>query len=259
MKPVYILFALAAAVHAQPALAPPQLGFIKDGAGSFRTVLGIAGNFVLGETTLGAVADAAYSGSFGLLKTDTAIIATDNQGHAIASTDAPAGPASFAFQKDGSPAFAYFASAHLLFQWQGAGFQVLPFDAQLFPAGAVRSVFAPDAAHVGFLVQRIDGLLDIRVLIETGQADSQTSLAGVSEPALMLASGELVYADANGIAIRRPGVTEIHLSAHLPVSFSLAQMGDGWVALTNLSGGARFAVHTTVGRESFYSLPQVSQ
>jgi hypothetical protein len=259
MKFVLILLVLALAAGAQPALAPPQLGFINDGANAFRPVLGIAGNFVLGAPVFAGVDNAAYSGSFGLLKTGAAVLVIDNQGQTIASMAAPAGPAAFAFQPNGSPAFAYFASSHLLYRWQGTGFQTLPFDSDLFPAGAVRSIFAPDAAQVGFLVQRMDGLREIRVLIETGQAGFETPLAGVGAPALMLASGELVYAGANGIGIRRPDGSEIHVGAHLPISFSLTQMGEGWVAVSDLLTGAQFALRTTPGREGLFSLPQVSQ
>jgi hypothetical protein len=259
MKAVPILFLLATAVCAQPALAPPQVGFLQDGANSFRPVFGIAGNFVLGSPAFGGVVSAAYSGSFGLVKTDTAVIVTDNQGQVLATTDTPAGPAAFAFQKDGSPAFAYLASARLLFEWVGAGFQMLAFDSRLFPAGAVCGIFAPDAAHVGFLVQRVNGLRDIRVLIETGQADSQVALAGVTAPALMLASGELVYADANGIAIRKTDASELHIHAQLPARFSFVQMGAGWVGLGDSSSGAQYAIRVAAGREAFYQLPQVDQ
>jgi hypothetical protein len=259
MKPPLILFAFATAVCAQPTLAPPQVGFFQDGANSFRPLLGIAGNFVLGNPALSGVLNAAYSGSSGLVKTDTSVIMTDNQGQALATTDAPSGPALFAFRQDASPAFAYFASAHLLYEWSGTGFQTVPFDAQLFPPAAVRAIFAPDAAHVGFLVQRVDGLRDIRVLTETGEADSQAALAGVTAPALILNSGELVYTCANGIVIRRADASEIHIPAQFPVGISLSQMGTGWAVLTNLTTGANFALRTTPGRESLYLLPEVSQ
>jgi len=38
MKSVVMAFLLAAAASAQPALAPPQVGFLEDGANSFRPV-----------------------------------------------------------------------------------------------------------------------------------------------------------------------------------------------------------------------------
>ena len=259
MKIILVAFMLAAAVCAQTSLAPPQIGFFQDGVNSFRPVLGIAGNFTLADPALTGVSNAAYSGSFGLLKTDTSVIATDNQGKVLATMAAPPGPAAFAFFPDGSPAFVYSAGQNLLFEWYGTGFQMVPFDCQLFPPGAVLAISAPDRWHVAFLIRRDDGLWQIGVLVETGESDSQTALTGLTAPALQLSSGELVYTDANGVVIRKADATEIHLNAQLPASFSLVQMGAGWAQLSDLAGTARFAIRATPGQEGFYFLPEVSQ
>lgn len=259
MKSFVMAFMLAAAAYAQPALAPPQVGFLQDGAHSFRPVWGIAGNFVLGGSTLTGVASAAYSGSFGLVKTDTSVVAMDNLARVLGSVDAPPGPAAFAFFSDGSPAFVYLASANLLFTWSGTAFQMVPFDCQLFTPSAVLGIAAPDRAHVAFLIERNGGLREFRILIESGQADSQIFLGQASAPALRLASGELIYTDSNGVVIRKTDATEIHLNAQLPPSLSFAQMGADWVELSDLASSARFAIRVTPGRESLYFLPEVSQ
>ena len=259
MKRILLALVLAATGWAQPALAPPQIGFVQDGANSFRPVLGLAGNFILAEPVFANVSSAAYSGSFGLLKTDTSVIATDSQGQVRNATDAPRGPANFAFFRDGSPAFAYLPGPNLLFAWYGAGFQMLPFDCQLFPAAAVVGISAPDAAHVVFLVQAGDGLQEISVLTETSQAESQTALPGIAAPALRLASGALVYTDGKGIVIRAADSSEVHLDGQLPPGFSLAPMGADWLELSDLSSTARFAIRVTAGREALYSLPEVDQ
>ncbi|HEV2445046.1 MAG TPA: hypothetical protein VGS58_03960 [Candidatus Sulfopaludibacter sp.] len=259
MKSFLIAFTLAAAACAQPALGPPLAGYLQDGANSLRPVFGIAGNFVLGGSSFSGVSSAAYSGSFGLLKTDTSVIAVDRQGQVLGAMDAPAGPADFAFFSDGSPAFIYLPGPNLLLAWYGAGFQMLPFDCQLFPSSAVVAVSAPDRAHVAFLIQRDHGLGEVRVLSETGEADSQEALPGVDAPALRLSTGELIYPDANGIVIRKADATEIHLNARLPASFAWAQMGAGWVELRDLASSARSALRVTPGHEGLYLLPEVSQ
>lgn len=259
MKSFLMTFTLAAVACAQPALAPPQVGFVQDSANSFRPIFGVSGNFALGGSVFSGVASAAYSGSFGFVKTDTSVFAVDSQARVLAAMDAPAGPADFAFFGDGSPAFVYLANSNLLFQWYGTGFQMVPFDCQLFPSSAVVAISAPDRWHVAFLIQRDHGLGEVRVLIETGESDSQSALPGVRAPALRLSSGELIYTDANGIVIRRAEATEIHLNAQLPASFALAQMGAGWVELSDLASSARFAIRVTPGHEGLYFLPEVSQ
>jgi hypothetical protein len=259
MKPLLMVLILAAAACAQPALAPPQVGFLQDGANSFRPVFGIAGNFVLGDSVLNGVTDASYSGSFALLKTDTSVIAVDSQGQVLGAMDAAAGPADFAFFSDGSPAFVYLPGPNLLFEWYGTGFQMVPFDCQLFPPSAVLAISAPDRAHVAFLIQRDHGPWEIGVLVETGEADSQAALSGAGTPALRLSSGELIYTDANGAVIRKSDATEVHLAAQLPANFTLAQMGAGWVELSDASSSARFAIRVAPGREGLFVLPEVDQ
>jgi|SRR5271165_82661 len=258
MKTLLTLIALAAAASAQPAIAPPQIGFACDGATSLRPIYGIAGNFLAGPPALANVVNASYSGSYGLVKTDTAILATDNQGQPIATMDAPAGRALFAFQSDGTPAYAYLPDPHLLLEWLGSTFQIVPFNAGLFPSRAVRAIFAPDPSHVGILVQRVNGLTDIRVPVATGQEDSQTVLPGVRGPALVLSTGQLIYADSNGIVVRNADGTEVHVLGSIPAHFSLAQIGTAWVQLTDTSSGSQYAIRVAPGREGFYSLPEVN-
>ena len=259
MKTLFTLFTLGVAAWAQPSIAPPQIGFLNDGSGSFRPVFGIAGNFLIGAPAYGAVANAAYSGSFGLVKTDTAILVTDNQGREIATMDAPAGLAFFAFQSDGSPAFAYLPGSHLLFEWISRGFQMLPFNSRLFPAGAVRAIFAPDAAHVGVLVERADGMEDIRILLATGEADSEAALPGVRRAVLILPTGQLIYTEMTGVVVRNADGSEVHIPGQISRRCSLAQMGAGWVGVTDPASGSQYALRVTAGREGFYVLPEVSQ
>jgi hypothetical protein len=177
----------------------------------------------------------------------------------IASMDAPAGPAAFAFSREGTPALAYFPSASLLLQWDGAAFQTVSYDSTVFAASSVQSIALPDPEHAGFIVQRDDMLWDVRLLLATGEVDSQAALPGVSAPVLMLASRELVFSDANGIVIRKADGAEIHLAAQLPANFSLQQMGHGWLQGRDLASAAQFAVRVTVGHEGFFGLPGVQQ
>ena len=259
MKHILFILTLTAVACAQPALTPPQVGFLQDGANSFRPVFGIAGNFAVGNSVLDGVTSASYSGSFGLLKTDTSVIAVDSQGQVLGAMDAPPGPADFAFFSDGSPAFVYLPGPNLLFEWYGTGFQMVPFDCQLFPASAVLAISAPDRAHVAFLIQHDYGPWEIRVLIESGEADSQEALSGAGTPALRLSSGELIYTDSNGAVIRKSDATEIRLAGQLPANFTLVQMGAGWVEVSDVSSSARFALRVTPGHEGVFVLPEVSQ
>ncbi len=211
-----IALALAAVVFAQT-LSSPQIGFIEDSGRAVRPVYGIAGNFLLGNAAPGLVVSSAASGKFLMIKTDSAIIARGRSGQIVASVNAPAGPALFSFLQDGTPGLAYLPAANELFQWTGAGFQAVALDA----VSAVISIASPDPAHAALIVQRGDGLWVLRVLLASGNVDSQSALIGVNAPALMLPSGDIVYAAVlrrgrlvthPGVVIRRTDGSEIELS-----------------------------------------------
>ncbi len=250
---------------AQTAIAPPQIGFIQDPVGSFRPVYGLAGNFIVGAPAATGVVSAAYSGSFGFVKTNPAILVTDALGHLVTSASAPSGPALFAFSATGQPALVYLPNSNSLLQWNGATLVPSPLDPAAIAANTVWSIAAPDPDHVAFLVERQDGLWDLRVLLSTGQVDSQTALPAVNPPAFMLANGQIISTGSQGLVVLEPDGSQIHIAASLPRGFSLRQIGDGWLELRNpgipgkLGTSRGFAVRVVPNHEGFYILPEVTQ
>jgi hypothetical protein len=250
---------MAGAAWAQTALTPPQVGFMQDAANSVRPVYGIAGNFLPGNPVAGGVVSAAYSGSYGLFKTNSAIIVSDRAGSIVASNAEPDGPALFAFTRSGKPALVFIQAANTLLAWDGAAFNPVPFDSTTLSASAVVSIAAPHPGHAAMIVQRDDGLWDVRVRLATSEIDGQTAVPGVAPPVLMLASGELVYSDVNGIVLRKRDGSDRHISAQLPANFALQQMGDGWIQLRDQGSGQQFAIRITENREQYYQLPEGGQ
>ncbi len=236
-------------------IATPQIGFMQDGGNALRPVYGIAGNFVLGDSAAADVQASSFSGSFGMLKTRSTLIVIDRQGQVVASQDAPAGPALFAFSRTGAPALAYLPDANVLLQWSDGVFQQVPF---VFST-TVLSIASVDAEQAAFILLRDDGLWDVRILLSTGEMISQTLLLGITAPALMLATGEVIYGDANGIVVRKPNGVEKHIDAQLPPTFAFQQIGEGWIQVRDLATQQQYAVRLTEGKEQFYALPGVDQ
>jgi hypothetical protein len=260
MRAMLVTLSIAAGVAwAQTALSPPQAGFMRDAADSMRPVYGIAGNFLLGDSVAAGVVAAAYSGSYGLVKTGSAVVVIDKAGLIIASSAAPDGPALFAFARNGEPTLAYLPDANALLVWNAGAFEAVPFDPATLVGSAVLSIAAPDSEHVAMIIQRDDGLWDIRMQLATGEIDSQTAIPGVAAPVLMLATGELVYSDTSGLVVRNPDGSERHIAAQLPANFELEQMGDGWIQLRDLEVGQQFAIRIAENREQSYQLPEAAQ
>ncbi|HEV2686974.1 MAG TPA: hypothetical protein VGV35_00430, partial [Bryobacteraceae bacterium] len=234
MKSFLAFLTLAALACAQPALAPPQIGFIQDAANALRPLLGIAGNFLLGDATQTDVNSAAFSGSFGMVNTNSALLVIDRQGNVIASADSSSGSALFAFTPSGAPAFAYLVDANAWMVWDGQSFQPASFDLSQFGSATVLSITSLRDGEAALILQRDDGLWDVRVSMATAEVTSQTAITGVTAPALALATGDLVYRDADGVVVRKPDGSEKHIAAQLPANLVFQQMGDGWIQLRDL-------------------------
>lgn len=259
MRTVTALFLLSAGAWAQSSLAPPQLGFVEDGAYALRPAYGLAGNFVLGPSLAGNVVTQAFSGSFGLLKTASSLAAFDSQGKRQASMDAAPGPALFAFSPDGVTGLAYIASNHALFEWRGSAFEPVSLNYQEAIAETVLAIAFPTPSEASLFVQRDDTIWEQRVALGKVGTISQNAVIGVHAPLLALPTGDILYSDALGIVVRRTDGAEVRIAASLPAGFSLQQMNRDWVQLTDLDRNARFAIRTTPGREGFYQLPEVSR
>ncbi len=244
-----LTLSLACAAWAQNTLTPPQIGFMRDPAGGLRPVFGIAGNFLPGDAVVEGVVSAASSGTFGLAKTDSALIVVDRQGRRLASVDVLEGSALFAFSRTGAPALMYLPTMKRLSAWSEGTFRNMPLDDSMI-GGAMISIAAPDAEHVAMIVQRHDVLWELSIRLETGEIESQMLLPGVTAPALLLANGDLIYSDSNGIVIRQPDTSERHVDAQLPDRFALQQMAEDWIQL------AQFAIRITPDREQVYQLPE---
>ena len=251
----YLVFSavLSTAAWAQHALTPPQVGFIQDSHGQIHIVNGVAGNFLVGAAVSSGIISAGYSGSFGLLKSDSALIVVDQRGRGVASVVAPAGPALFAFAANGSPALAYFEQSKTLLAWDGHTFQPQG------PPGsqAPLAIAALSSKQAEFIVQRATGLWQLGVELATGAIVSQTALHGITAPVLMPAAGGFVYRDAQGLVVRKPDGSEKHIPAHLPESLALSQMGNGWIQITDLATGRLSAANAQPGHEGIYLLPEV--
>jgi hypothetical protein len=249
-------FVLFPSAWAQTSLAPPQLGFVLDSAHALRPAFGLAGNFILGPSIASAIVTQAFGGTFGLLKTASSVAAFDAQGKLLASIAVAGGPALFAFSPSGATGLVYIPSARTLVEWRGTAFAPVTLNNQEMAPDAVLAIAYPTPFEASLFVERNDTIWELNLPLGKVGTVSQKALIGVRTPLLALPSGDLVYSDARGIVVRKTDASEVHIAAALPAGFSLQQMNRDWAQLTDLNGGARFAIRTAPGREGFYQLPE---
>jgi len=215
VKTFVALFLVYASAWAQSGIAPPQLGFVEDGSHALRPAYGLAGNFILGPPVAANIVSEAFSGSLGLLKTDSSLAAFDSQGKLLASTAVAAGPALFAFSpnasSNGSCALVYIASSNSLLEWRGSAFAPVSLNNEELIPGAVLAIAFPSPFEASLIVQQDDIVWELKLPLGKVGTASQRALAGVRAPVLVLPSGDVVYRDAGGMVVRKPDASEVQV------------------------------------------------
>jgi len=218
-------------------IAPPRIGYVLQD-GRWQAIYGVRGNFLPGEVVTGNVLSAAFSGSTGLVKTDTAVVVFDENAVEQARLDAPPGPAVFAFDAGGSPALVYFPESHT--SWP-------PIPEGL--ADPVESAAPLGNGQFAFVIRRGLRLNNDLWLVRPG---SEQLLTGVHAPVLLLPGGRLLYSDDREIVIRE--TTGVERRLPLPASaLRLEQIGDGWIHVVTEKAG--LALRLTADAEEIFFLP----
>ncbi len=236
-------------VSSQPAIAPPQLGWVRDANSGLRPVTGLAANFILGDSVTDGVVSSAFSGSFGIVKTDASVSVLDRDGQTVFRADAEAGAALFAFADDGTPAFVYLTQSQTLLKWTSGRLEAAGFNLDIL-GGVVQAIASPARDLVTVVVKREDGLW--RVDLDTG---TQTLLPGIDGPVLLRNNGALLYAGSQRVALRQANGSDQPIEGSVAVeSFEL--MGKDWVHVTERDSSRHFAIRLEPGREQLYQLPE---
>ena len=260
MKPQLIVFFMVlASAWAQLGLIAPKVGLIQDDANVVRPVYGIAGNFVVGDPLASGVISAAFSGKFGLVKTHATLAVIDRSGQTIASMETPRGPALLSFDSSGAPAFAYLTEVGSLLAWDGQTFQTIAIDPETLGTGQVLSVATNAEGQAILLAQRDDGVWALCFSPSDGTLVSQTFIANVAGPVLLLANGTLIYSDPDGVVLRRSDGVPKRIDVQLPELFSFQQMSDNWIEIRAEDMGNSLALRITEGRGQTFPLPGAAQ
>jgi hypothetical protein len=210
---VPILGLWTAAALAQ-SFTPPLAGIARDSRNQVRRIYGVAGSFIVSRTPLAEARSAAFSGRFGLLKTEDAVVTINEDGEVLGSAAAPEGDALFAFDARGFPALAYFPATLEL--------------RELKPDGETRRL-----ALDGVLSISPTGVLLLRDrrlwrLANGGMAPVSADEFDEPPPALLLADGTVIYASGATLVIATLDGSERRLTLGEPCR-RLEQMAADWV------------------------------
>jgi hypothetical protein len=241
----------AAAALAQPAITPPAMGIVRDSSGSLHTMLGVPGNFVaLDDIGISNAVSAAFSGSAGLVKTDSELLVLDAAGQIANRYDAPPDRALLAFDRRGAPALVYYSGTLLRFDnnelkpvnWTGDAISI--------------GMVGPQSAVV--VLRRGDQLWSVRITLATGDVESETAIVDAASPLFLLPDAGLLFTRDNNIVVRDSNGVERLAPAGFEVDFFEA-MGRDWIAVRETAGGRLFALRIAPQSLDLYQLPEVTQ
>jgi hypothetical protein len=251
---------LVTVAFAQSGINPPAVGFIRDSQSALRPVYGLAGNFVAGDALAENVQSAAFSGLYGLLKTEERLSVFDQEGRRLCEWPAPGGPAFFAFSSGSRDAFVFLSETSELLRLRGCRVRSLPLD-PVDLAGEVMSISAFAQDLVGLVLKRQETLWLIVVSFPSGRVEWQTPLSGTLLPVLLRNDCTLLFAQGREIVLRKPDGLERRIPLHSSAA-RLAQMGDGWIHIVEASEegspGGHLALRLLEDHEELYRLPRVT-
>ncbi|HME09374.1 MAG TPA: hypothetical protein VKG25_20105 [Bryobacteraceae bacterium] len=251
MREIYVVLLLLLALASGSLwgqVVPPRIGFVSDTAGELRPVLGVAGNFLLGDAVANSVVSSGFSGTFTFVKTDTALSIID----AGVETDFQVGPGPALFSFFGHAGFAYFVSDGTLHRWDGVQLTTVALDL----VGEVLGLAQPDANHVWIAVRQNN--LQVYVLTVdgvSGAIETSAPLTNVDGNLALLNDREFLFTNGRGLILRRANGAEIALAAQLKGAVSFEQLGAGWWSVKDSSGG-HYVFRAGRDKEAIYQLPE---
>ena len=249
---IALIFALASHCHGQPAIVPPQLGFVQDSTRSLRPVYGVAGNFILGRSVVGQVISEAFSGSVGLLKTDSSLLRSTPRVGCFHPWMCRPGLRSSRFHLQPARHVAYIASNNSLVGWRGDGFASISLNDDLATQTVLAIAFPNCIPSItaGPKKRYRSGTQPWKFFRNRAPGHPcSTARAPIGRSCLSRNRGNR---HSPNRCIRSPRSRNITRQ-------SLAATNESGVGTaTDLNSNARFAIRTTQGREGFYRLPEIT-
>lgn len=241
---------------AQPGLAPPEIGYLRDSAGNVRPLHGISGTFWLGGAVASAAVSAASSGRASMILTRFGVQVLDASGHSVGRRCPAAGPVLFAFNSAGAPALLWLSRSQELLRWDGLLFERVSIDTGAL-RGTVVSLAAPAPGKAAFLVQSGEQLWRIDLSLMDGSVLEGENIAGAAAPAILTDDGTIVCASpGQHITIRNPqGVERSVPFAGSPAAFTL--LGPDWILVASGSPRIHSALRLSTG--ALFELPEPAE
>jgi hypothetical protein len=220
---ISLIFGVALAAQ----VAEPRIGFARLTDGTIIDIRGVSGSFVVDRTSLRADA-AAWSGRLEVSLTDAVLTISNAAGETLGNLDNSAG-AVFGFSADGESVAVFRPGATDLSVWRAGSWTTTPVR------GAIQSVAVENNRSVIAAIMRDSGTVIARIRLRDGAIEDEAALDSGSSPILVLPGARVIFAEGEGLSIRKRDGSCTHVDISGKTA-RLAALGDGWVHIVTADG-----------------------
>ena len=251
-----IFLMCAASVLAQPKFSAPLAGIARDSHRQLHIVHGVAGTFIWHEVIGEAVADWAFDGKSGLVKTDQELLTIGANG---AITGRHSAPQEIVL----GPQSAFFPETHELWQTGPEGVTKVSIGPEM-AAGTVLALGPARGQSVQLALCRASTLCLLTIDTANGSITQEQAPGGaIGEQAclpagarsLVLLADRMLLATAHAVLVQ----TAAGVERSIPISASHAvRTGGQWVEIES-AGGPAHMIRITRDSEKVYQLPAAKE
>ena len=226
-----ILF-LAFAPLCALAIDVPRVGYSRDAQGMVRPIDGVAGNFLLGDPLADDAAVAfAWSGTFGIRKTDTALEWWDSAGMRVDGIDFPAGDVVIGFDRAGrSSALIYSTSSQKLSEVSLDQWRLRLTEVPVSLSASTEEVLAlvNGRSSIDVAVRRPEGIFIVTFDRASGSRLGEVALTRDASRLVLAVDGSIVGIDGTTLWLRRVDGSEWNTDTGVTLA-DLSLIGREWI------------------------------
>ena len=267
-----ILLSMLCAVYspAESNFNAPLVAVARDEVRQLRLVYGVTGNFILRGTIATNVSSWAFSGTGGLVQTQSALLVVNMYGGIARSIESQEGAMVLAPGTASLPALSFSPADSQLRQMRAQMDEQTDEKVALDPdalAGNVVALRAVSRSRAELAVCRNGDLWRLTVKLSSGSVEHESMAGGTAgkaacgsanAAAVLLMGGRIIVARSGGLIIQdADGMSRtIDLARAGPSqsTFQIRQAGDGWIALDSEKSPPTLVRLTGTG-EGIYRLP----
>lgn len=250
-----ICLGVTASIAANCQLATPSVGYVRYASGDVRSIYGLQGNYIVGDSPLSSAEAVSFSEAGGLILRSGTLVLVDSKLATVATAEVHESSALLRIDDAPETAVAWLPGARALVHWNGKSLAAASLSS-IGERDTVTSVRKLDANTASLLVSKPDGTLARhRISLRTGELKSSLAVPAACNSTWEDGSRIFCFSDRK-LSVLSP-VGDILQAFPLPVDGSIAieQASARCLHLSGRTAGEDWLLHLDDKDLQLYQLP----